>query len=80
MKMTNTTKNDKNDENDEDEEDDEDDEDDEDNEDEEDEEDDKDHKDDDVGAFSNEVEGEVPGTPHSTLIKRLHILNQTPTY
>ena len=71
---------DENDENDEDEEDDEDDEDDEDNEDEEDEEDDKDHKDDDVGAFSNEVEGEVPGTPHSTLIKRLHILNQTPTY
>jgi hypothetical protein len=34
----------------------------------------------DVGAFSNEVEGGVPSAPHSTLIKRLHILNQTPTY
>jgi hypothetical protein len=45
---------------------------DEDDEDEEDEE--------DVGAFSNEVEGGVPSAPHSTLIKRLHILNQKPIY
>ena len=42
--------------------------------------DDKDHDDDNVGAFSNEEEGGVPGVPHSTLIKKLHILNQTPTY
>jgi len=34
----------------------------------------------DVGTFSNEVEGGVPCAPHSTLIKRLHILNQTPSY
>ena len=36
--------------------------------------------DDDVGTFSNEVEGGVPSAPHSTWIKRLHILNQTPSY
>jgi len=44
------------------------------------EDDDDDDDNDDVGAFSNEVEGGVPGAPHSTLIKKLHILNQTPTY
>ena len=77
----------KDDEDHEDDKDDEDKEDDEDEEDEEDEEDDKndedeedDEDDDDVGTFSNKVEGGVPGAPHSTLIKQLHILNQTPTY
>ena len=40
----------------------------------------EDQEDDDMGAFSNEVEGRVPGAPHSTLIKKLQILNQTPTY
>jgi hypothetical protein len=65
--------------------DDEDDEDDEDHEDHEDGEDDHeddedDDNDDDVGTFSNEVEGGVPCAPHTTWIKRLHILNQTPTY
>ena len=58
----------------------EDDEDDEDDRDEEDEEDDKDHKENDMGAFSNEVEGGVPCVPHSTLTKKIHILNQTPNY
>jgi hypothetical protein len=33
-----------------------------------------------VGAFINEVEGGVPSAPHSILIKKLHILSQTPTY
>jgi len=61
------------DENDEDDEEDEDD--DENNED-----DDDDVNDDDVGTFSNEVEGGVPSAPHLTWIKRLHILNQTPSY
>jgi hypothetical protein len=42
--------------------------------------DDNDDNNDDVGAFNNEVEGGVPCAPHSTLIKKLHILNQTPTY
>ena len=41
---------------------------------------DDDDDDDNVGAFINEVEGGVPSAPHSTLIKKLHILNQTPTY
>ena len=68
------------DEDDEDDKDDEDDEDDEDDRDEEDEEDDKDHEENDMRAFSNEVEGGVPCAPHSTLIKKLHILNQTPNY
>jgi hypothetical protein len=36
--------------------------------------------DDDVGTFSNEVEGGVPSAPHTSMIKRLLILNQTPTY
>ena len=35
---------------------------------------------DNVGVFINEVEGGVPSAPHSLLIKRLHILNQTPSY
>jgi hypothetical protein len=53
--------------------------------DEEDEDDDKDNEDDDdndddVGCFSNEVEGGVPCAPHTTWIKRLHNLNQTPSY
>jgi hypothetical protein len=39
-----------------------------------------DEDDDDVGTFSNEVEGGVPGAPHLTLIKKLHYLNQTPSY
>jgi hypothetical protein len=42
--------------------------------------DDNDDNNDDVGAFNNEVEGGVPCAPHSTLIKKLHILNQTLTY
>ena len=49
--------------------------DDEDNEDDED-----DVNDEDVGTFRNEVEGGVPCAPHSTFIKRLHYLNQTPSY
>ena len=36
--------------------------------------------DEDVGTFRNEVEGGVPCAPHSTFIKRLHYLNQTPSY
>ena len=52
---------------------------------EEDEDNDKDNEDDDdnnddVGCFSNEVEGGVPCAPHTTWIKRLHNLNQTPSY
>ena len=42
--------------------------------------DDNDDNNDDVGAFNNEVEGGVSCAPHSTLIKKMHILNQTPTY
>jgi hypothetical protein len=42
--------------------------------------DDDDVNDEDVGTFSNEVEGGVPCAPHSTFIKRLHYLNQTPSY
>ncbi len=38
-----------------------------------------DDDDDNVGAFNNEVEG-GPCAPHSIFIKKLHILNQTPTY
>ena len=41
-------------------------------------EDNEDNEDDDVGAFNNEMEGGVPGAPHTTWIKELHILNQTP--
>ena len=36
---------------------------------------DDDDDDDNVGAFNNEVEGGGPSAPHSTLIKKLHILN-----
>ena len=39
-----------------------------------------DNDDDNVGGFNNEVEGGVPCAPHSIFIKKLHILNQTPTY
>jgi hypothetical protein len=42
--------------------------------------DDDDVNDEDVGTFSNEVEGGVPCAPHTTWIKRLHNLNQTPSY
>ena len=41
---------------------------------------DDDNNNDDVGCFSNEVEGGVPCAPHTTWIKRLHNLNQTPSY
>ena len=54
----------------------EDDEDDDDNDDDDDDNDDNE----DVGAFKNKVEGGVPCASHSTLIKKLHILNHTPTY
>jgi hypothetical protein len=60
---------------------DEDDEDDEDSEDNDNDNEDNDDNDDDVGCFSNEgVEGGVPCAPHLAWIKRLHILNQTPSY
>jgi hypothetical protein len=42
--------------------------------------DDNDDDDDNVGGFNNEVEGGVPCAPHSIFIKKLHNLNQTPTY